>query len=200
MAKNGKRMESVQKIFAKYEMEPSHARRVKRLALQLFDGLALLHGLGEHEREWLEAAALLHDIGWSQLGKGHHKSSMKLILKEKLDYWSIDEQAVIDNIAQYHRKSQPKESHKNYAALSPAYQQKVRQLAALLRIADGLDRSHGDVVDKIECRIQSDQVLLALTCQRDLQMEHYGFEKKKGLFEDVYGLRVSIDEIKNPWT
>jgi len=130
MAKNGKRMASVQKIFSKYDAEPSHAVQVKRLALQLFDGLASLHGLGEREREWLQAAALLHDIGWSQPGKGHHKNSMKLILRENLDSWTEDEQRIIANIARYHRKSEPKESHKNFADLPPADQQKVRRLAA----------------------------------------------------------------------
>ena len=200
MATNGKRMESVRKIFAKYEMEPSHALHVKSLALQLFDGLKSLHGLGDREREWLQAAALLHDIGWSQAAKGHHKNSMKLILKEKLDNWTIDEQRIVANVARYHRKSEPKESHKNYALLPVKDRQKVRQLAALLRIADGLDRSHGEVIDKIECHIQGDEVLLTLTCRRDLQMEHYGFEKKKGLFENVFGLRIIIHDIKNSWT
>jgi len=199
MAKNGKRLESVQKIFTKYEMEPSHAVHVKRLALQLFDGLESLHGLGDREREWLEAAALLHDIGWSQAGKSHHKNSMKLILKEKLDNWTSDEQRIVANVVRYHRKSEPKKSHKNYAGLPPADRQKVRRLAALLRLADGLDRSHGDVVDKIDCQIQDGQVLLTLTCQRDFQMEHYGFEKKKNLFENVFGLRIIIHDIKSPW-
>ena len=199
MGKNEIRLGPILALFTKYEMEPLHAVQVKVLALQLFDCLKKLHGLGDLERQWLEAAALLHDIGWSQGEKAHHKSSMKLILSDGFDGWSQNEQLIVANIARYHRKSAPKESHKNYAALQVKERQVVRQLAAMLRIADGLDRSHSGVVEKLACDIDNDQVLLTLFCRRDLHLEHYGFEKKRDLFQNEFKLGIVIHDIKNVW-
>ena len=199
MAKNGKRFEPIQALFNRFEDEPSHAIQVKRLSLQLFDCLTKLHGLGDHERQLLDAAAMLHDIGWSQGQKAHHKSSMKLILKNRFDGWTSEEQLIIANVARYHRKAGPKENHKKFAALSLQDRQIVNQLAALLRIADGLDRSHGDVVETVKCDIKNDQVLLTLICRRDMQLEHYGFDKKRDLFQKVYGIDIVIHDIKNSW-
>jgi len=199
MAKQIKRQDPVNTLFLRYEKEPAHATQVRRLTLQLFDGLTELHGFGDRERQWLEAAALLHDIGWSQGPKAHHKNSMKLILKHRFDGWTEEEQLIVANIARYHRKSAPKLSHKNYAALPTAARQIVLQLAAILRIADGLDRSHGNVVEKIDCKIDPDRLSLTLVCHRDIHSELYGFEKKRHLFEKAFGLPVVINNIKNSW-
>ena len=122
---------------------------------------------------------------------------MKLILKDDFDGWAQEEQRVVANVARYHRKSMPSESHKNYAALGVNERHIVRRLSALLRIADGLDRSHSSAVEKLQCDIKNDQILLDLTCRRDLHLEHYGFEKKRDLFHAVFGLEIVIHEIKN---
>lgn len=199
MNKQNSRFEPVFALYKKYELEPEHAEQVNKLALQLFDCTQDVHELGDREREWLNAAALLHDIGWSQGGTSHHKASMKLILNNRFDGWTQEEQLVVANVARYHRKAAPKDGHKNYAALDDVDKEKVNKLAALLRIADGLDRSHGGVVEKLDCTIESDCVSLNLTCRRDLNLEHYGFEKKRDLFETVFGLRISIKNVKNAW-
>ena len=184
-------------LCGKYRNEDAHSRHVAALTLQLFDQARSQLGIPAADRRVLEAAALLHDIGWSQGDKAHHKNSMKLILKDDFDGWAQEEQRVVANVARYHRKSMPSESHKNYAALGVNERHIVRRLSALLRIADGLDRSHSSAVEKLQCDIKNDQILLDLTCRRDLHLEHYGFEKKRDLFHAVFGLEIVIHEIKN---
>lgn len=191
------RFQSIRKVMKHYEREPQHARQVARLALRLFDDLTLLHGLGELEREWLEAAALLHDIGWSRSNAEHHKESGRLILKADLIGWLDEERQVIANIARYHRKAAPKETHKSFAALSETAQTVVAKLAAILRIADGLDRSHHNVVESVTCRIDHDVVRLELFCRREIGFELFGFEKKRDLFHGAFGLEVVIDGIRD---
>jgi hypothetical protein len=111
-------MEGVFRLMRRYDGEEAHSRPVCKLALELFDQLQALHGLSALERQWLEAAALLHDIGWSQAGQAHHKASLRLILHERLPGWSDEEALIIANIARYHRKSAPRSKHRHFARLS----------------------------------------------------------------------------------
>ena len=186
---------SVRMLMKQFDREPQHALQVTRLALKLFDQLNALHGLGDKERDWLEAAGLLHDIGWSQSANGHHKESQKLILKADLLGWSDEEKLMIANVARYHRKSAPKVSHKLFAVLNESAQAAVAKLAAILRVADGLDRSHHNVVDEITVRLADDAVRLQLHCRYEIGFELYGFEKKRGLFGQVFGREIVVESI-----
>ncbi len=190
---------SARSLMKKFDHEPTHAKQVTRLALQLFDALQILHGFGQNEKAILEAAALLHDIGWSEGRKGHHKTCMKLILKNDLPGWNDDEKILIANVARYHRKSLPNDSHKNYAILNEKEKSLVRKLASLLRIADSLDRSHTDAVDTIEAQLGSDTVNLSLAVRGEIATELYGFEKKRDLFAEAFALPIVIDKIRNVW-
>ena len=124
---------------------------------------------------------------------------MKLILKRKWPHWLDDENQVIAQIARYHLKASPQPKHKRIAALRPAQQILVRKLAALLRIADGLDRSHGAVIQQVRCRIETDTVLLSLLCRAEIGLELYGLDKKKDLFRQTYHKDILIDTIQHTW-
>ncbi len=185
---------SVSWMMAQYENEPSHPEQVCKLALQFFDQLHALHQLGESERDLLQAAALLHDIGWHRGEKGHHKSSMKMIWDAELDGWSKSERQMMANIARYHRKSHPAAKHKKYNKLGKPEKIVVKKLAALLRIADGLDRSHARAVDSIECALDKNSVALTLYGKGNLSEERAGFEKKRRLFMDVYKIGIHLEK------
>jgi len=190
------RIRTVRQRMHEIDPEPSHAMQVCDLVLQLFDQLGEVHGLGGAERELLEAAALLHDIGWSIGAKGHHKSALKLILEIDLPGFKAQERQIIANIARYHRKAHPHHDHAHFARLSQKQQRTVRVLASLLRIADGLDRSHLNAVERISCRVEADQVGLSLKCRTDCGAELYGFERKKELFTETLGLGIFIEGIE----
>ncbi|RCV64982.1 Exopolyphosphatase/pppGpp-phosphohydrolase/Predicted phosphodiesterase [Methanophagales archaeon] len=187
-----KRVEQTREIAGMYDPDQEHSNTVRRLALELFDKLSDLHSLGEEERYWLECAAILHDIGWSQGPKGHHKSSLRLILNEQKFPFTSDERYIIGSIARYHRKAKPKNSHYHFAALSQEKKAKVRVLASFIRIADGLDASHAAVVTDFDPKIDSDCVTLVCFVTGDMSLESESVLKKKDLFESVIGRKVIV--------
>ncbi len=148
-----------------------HAQQVARLAVALFDATRDDHGLGDAEREWLEYAALLHDIGVHISYERHHKHSEYLIRHGDLRGFDPGEIGVMAQIARYHRQAPPNKNHAAFAALSPSQRRVVRVLGAMLRLAEGLDRSHAQVVDQIELVRGGDDWLVRLRSGEDPELE-----------------------------
>lgn len=122
--------------------DQGHTDRVAINADQLFVALADLHNLEAEARGWLREAAWLHDIGWCEGGQGHHKTSLRLILSaDELD-WKDRHRQIVGSVARYHRKALPSAGHTHFATLSNKDRDVVQKLAALLRMADGLDYAH----------------------------------------------------------
>lgn len=147
------------------ERRPVHVEHVARLADQLFGQLVGLHGLGPRQRLVLEAAALLHDIGQGHqdpLVERHHKHAARLIRERAWVHFSPSEVELIAQVARYHRKSKPDTTHDEYRALDPANRRIVQCLAALLRLADSLDRSKQQVVREVRVEIRPNQLLFHL--------------------------------------
>ncbi len=141
-----------------------HNLQTARLALRLFDVTASVHGLGGREREWLEYAALLHDIGYSVHYRGHHKHAYYLITNAVLDAFDQREVEIIALVARYHRgsfpKARPNASDPALAVLKPWQQRTIRKLATLLRLADALDRTHASRIEEIYGSIRGRKVTL----------------------------------------
>ena len=181
------RRRSVLDLARRCDWHQSHSEQVARLCVELFDATRPLHGLGTEQRELIEYAALLHDIGWHIAREKHHKHSLYLILHGNLKNFTSEEVRVIANIARYHRKAKPSASHKQFARLSKDARRVVRVGAALLRIADGLDRSHSGVVTGLSCRINGRRVEVTLKARGDAELELWTARSKRGLFADVFG-------------
>jgi exopolyphosphatase/guanosine-5'-triphosphate,3'-diphosphate pyrophosphatase len=171
----------------------THSEQVSRLCMRLFDELKSLHGLGAAERELIEYGSLLHDIGWHIGGQGHHKHSMYLIQNGNLRNFTAEEIAVVANIARYHRKSPPKSRHIAYARLSRRQRRIVDIGAALLRIADGLDRSHASAVTDLKCRIEGRRVRCILSTRADAELEIWAARRKMEMFRDVFGCEIEFE-------
>ncbi len=167
-----------------------HSRHVADLALKLFDQTRSLHGLGDQEREWLEYAALLHDIGYLINSRQHHKHTYYLIKHSDLAGLTADELEIIANIARYHRRAIPKPGHDSLRALSPKGRKTVNGLSALLRIADGLDRSHFSVIQDLTVKLGK-PVQLLLHATSDPELEIWTARTRSDLFEKVF--RRGID-------
>jgi exopolyphosphatase/guanosine-5'-triphosphate,3'-diphosphate pyrophosphatase len=180
------RRRSVIDLARRCDWNQTHSEHVAMLALKLFDELRPLHGLGTLERELIEYAALLHDIGWHIGRKGHHKHSAYLIRHGDLKDFSQEEVAAMANIARYHRKAIPTLDHAEYAALSKRARRIVDVGAALLRLADGLDRSHSSVVTNLRCRIEDSQVRCSVTARVDAELELWGARRKKDCFNAAF--------------
>ncbi len=172
--------------------EEDHSRQVALVALLLFDQLKDLHGMGERERFWLHCAGLLHDIGWIGGQASHHKTSRDMILRAGDLPFSPEARRIIALTARYHRRALPAPSHKVYRDLPANERAVVRKLAALLRIADGLDRRHVKAVDDLRCRVLADRVEIRIKSVDFSVWESSAAKKKADLFESVFKKKVSV--------
>lgn len=174
----------------RYERE--HTHQVTKLALELFDALASLHEMGSRERFWLQCGALLHDIGWTEGQQGHHKTALKLIMADPRLPLARREREMVGLIARYHRKALPSEQHTYYSHLNAADRRCVGVLGGILRVADGLDRTHGSVVQGVRCQVSKRQIAILCQVRADADIEFMTARKKADLLESVFERSVVI--------
>jgi len=170
-----------------------HPEHVARLALQLFDQLEQDLGLEPVARDWLEYAALLHDIGHHIGHKDHQRHSYYLITNGELLGFRREELEVIALTARYHRKGSPKDADDGYRLLSRGDRRTVRALSALLRVADGLDRSHYGVVKDVAVLRRGDKLTLLLhTAGDDAELEVWEAARRTALLGEELGVDVAL--------
>ena len=186
-------IEEVRQWMETIDPEPEHEQQVTRIALMLFDKLQPIHGMARRERELLEAAGLVHDLGMSISAKKHHKLSYDLVRSHRFLMWRPEEVELFALIARYHRKAEPDMEHLPYAALPERDRAAVRKLSAILRVSDGLDRAHLSTVQDIEASYDSNTVRLRLHAYRDCGTEIWGAERKADVFERVFSRRLTIE-------
>jgi exopolyphosphatase/guanosine-5'-triphosphate,3'-diphosphate pyrophosphatase len=169
-----------------------HALHVARLALAVYDGLSVPFSLKKSDRKLLEAAALLHDVGYFIAYSSHHKHSYHLIRHAELFGFSPRERELIAQIARYHRKSLPKRKHEAFQALNDDDRQRVERLGGVLRLADGLDRSRSSAVHSVSCSSGGKRFTLRLEGSEDMSVEIFGATAKKDLLEKAFGMLVVL--------
>jgi exopolyphosphatase/guanosine-5'-triphosphate,3'-diphosphate pyrophosphatase len=178
--------------------DPGHSAHVAHLALQLFDATASQHGLGTEAREYLEAAALLANVGLAISHSKHHKHSYYMIRNsDRLVGLTDREIELIAQIARYHRKGDPKPSHVEFAALSPDEQDLVRTCAAILRVAIGLDRGHESRVRSVQVEPRGDDLVVqAIVADgADVDLELYAASERSGLLAEVLGHPIELEAV-----
>ncbi|MFC1575409.1 HD domain-containing protein [Gemmatimonadota bacterium] len=176
----------------RFMFDESHGLQVARLSLSLFDQLQELHKLGEHERRLLLSAAILHDAGAFISRKGHHRHSLYVLSRSELPGLSPTDMLMVANMARYHRKSGPREAHPEFMRLSERNRDRTTRLSAILRVADALDRSHLQNVDSVQASLKKKELTLTLDGQGDFLLERWALSQKKDLFENTFGLTVSV--------
>ncbi|MBI3794225.1 MAG: Ppx/GppA family phosphatase [Nitrospinae bacterium] len=186
-------LSSARLIGKKYQYDESHAETVARLSGMLFDATKELHGLNGEHRVLLEAAALLHDVG-SFIGVSkHHKHTYYLLSSTPIIGLNKEQQAVVANIARYHRMASPTERHEGFAALSTAGKAATTKLSALLRLADAMDTEHEGIVKKFRLDLTKSKASLALEGSGDLLIEKWKLARKCDLFEEVFQLKLVLE-------
>lgn len=184
--------EIVYNLMKECSADMEHAKQVEDYAMKLFSAMSIVENFSEREKLYLRIAALLHDIGYCVEKKSHHKHTMQIILDNGIDGFSSEEVSVIANIARYHRAAYPDESkHSEFALLSNEQKNLVKKLSALLRIADGMDKPHKNLILRIEAK-ETEQSF-------DFYIKTIGFKpkldmakEKSSLFELVYGKTVNF--------
>ncbi|HMK92987.1 MAG TPA: hypothetical protein VK576_08310, partial [Thermoleophilia bacterium] len=193
------RERSVLQLLRACDADERHARHVARLALELFDSgrAAGLHKLGDHERELLDDAAMLHDIGTFVSYADHHLHSAYLIANADLLGFDQREIGIMAATALFHRKA-PSQRFPAFAHLERDDRRAVRVLSNLLRLAERLDRSHGTVVRRAELVAGAPrEIVLRLQTRGNAQLELWGLENRRAQLEKAFRrtLRIEVDEL-----
>jgi exopolyphosphatase/guanosine-5'-triphosphate,3'-diphosphate pyrophosphatase len=179
------RRRSVVELGERCGYSATHARHVAQLALSIFDQTRAVHKLDDREREWLEYGALLHDAGVHISYERHHRHSYYLIKNGELRGFDPEEIEVIALLARYHRQATPKKTHEGYGALKGTRRRAVRTLGAMLRLAEGLDRSHAQVVTALDVVPRGDAYLIRLKAAGDAELELWAAHRHGAELERV---------------
>jgi len=187
------RRRSVVELAERCHYWPEHASQVARVALSLFDQTRGVHGLGDRERQWLEYSALLHDIGVHISYEKHHRHSYYLIKHGDLRGFDPQEIEVMALIARYHRRATPKKGHPGYTDLPTALRKVVKVNAACVRLAEGLDRSHAQVIDSVRLHDRGKDAVLQLNVTGDAELELWAAGRHVTAFENLIGKPVRFE-------
>lgn len=187
-------LRSARILAGRYQSDPSHGEHVRNLCVKFLSDLTDLHQLTAHDALLLQVAAILHEVGTYVSPRAHHKHSEYLILNSEVFGLDRLDVTIVALVARYHRHSGPVLDHPSYAALSTEDRIRVSKLAALLRVADALERTHAQRVSQIEIRRESGKLRLRLPGLADAAVERLAMASKADLFEQVFGLAVVIDE------
>jgi exopolyphosphatase/guanosine-5'-triphosphate,3'-diphosphate pyrophosphatase len=198
------RTRSVLSVARRYDYDAPHSHHVAGLAARIFHETRDLHGLDEQECKLLEYAALLHDIGYHIAPNNHHRHSLYLIKNSEMPGFTGNETAIIATVARYHRGSMPagradakaRREHEDFKALDREDRKVVLRLASILRIADGLDRAHRQVITDLNIQLSGTGVTLHLVSNGDSELEIWSAERKAEWFRKVF--RVSVNFEREP--
>ena len=186
------KLRGVHAVGRRFGYEETHARQVAKLAEKIFDSLAPAENLSRHHRTLMLAGALLHDIGYHIAHESHQKHALYLIKNSELTGFSEAERAVIANIARYHRGPLPKNRHADFAALNLADREIVSKLAAIVKLADALDRSHDSRVYDLQCHDGAKSLHVELCSTADCSNEMLEVERKRDLFDQAFNRTLTF--------
>lgn len=204
------RLAGVRAFAQRCRYERPHSEQVATLSLSIYDqlceGSSLVPGLGAdaRERELLESAAVLHDIGILVEYQRHHKHSRVMIQHADLPGLTPREIEIISLVARYHRRSEPSTKHADFAALSAQDRDLVERLAGILRLADGLDRSHKQRVRAVHLRFGAKTLTVEAeaggasgealgTSAADVATDVATGTEKAALLERLVGMKIRVE-------
>lgn len=178
----------------KYRVDKKHARHVAALCVKLFRELQPVHQLDKRHELLLEVAALLHEVGGFISSRSHHKHSMYLILNSDLFGLTRNDMTLIALVARYHRRAMPSPTHAEYTSLDRDSRIAVSKLAAILRVADAMDRNHMQQISDLTFAREAGQFVITVRHVEDLTIERMAMKEKGAMFEEIYGIPVVLRE------
>ena len=173
----------------------AHSRQVAKLAVELFDSTGALHELDGGDRELLELAALLHDIGELVSRDGHARHSAYLIENGDLRGFSPVEIQMLACLGRYHVRGRPRESFPAWEALERADRDRVLKMLSLLRIADGLDAAHDSVIGHVGVERSGGCVEIVVSARGDAELERWMLQRKVQLFQELFEVPISLEVV-----
>ena len=195
------RARSVLSVARRYAYDVAHSHHVVRLATRIFDDTKELHQLNRQDRKLLQYAAILHDIGYHIAHNNHHRHGLYLIKNSEMPGFTGDEIAIMATMVRYHRGSLPSKSsdarsrheHEDYYALDRGQRAKMLRLASILQIADGLDRSHQQLISDVRCEVDHETVTFVASSAGECELEMWSAERKAAWFSDIFKVDVRCE-------
>jgi exopolyphosphatase / guanosine-5'-triphosphate,3'-diphosphate pyrophosphatase len=189
------RRASVMSLCSRSRWPEAHSRQVARLALELFDATAAVHGLDGEDRELLELGALLHDIGELVSRDGHARHSAYLIENGDLRGFSPIEIQMLACLGRYHVRGRPRESFQSWESLERKDRDRVSKMLSILRIADGLDASHDSVIGHLGAELSGLGVEMVASARGDAELERWMLQRKRALFQELFEIPITLEVV-----
>ena len=187
------RRRSVMELAQRGTPAAEHAQQVSRMALAIFDQTQRQHRLDKRAREWLELASAVHDVGEHISYEDHHLHSYYMVKNGNLRGFEPDEVEVIALLTRYHRRGTPKKSHPTFARLSRPTRRAVRWLSAMLRVAESLDRSRAQLVERVTLTEHGDGWRMRVAGSADLELEVWAAQRNSGPLSEELGAPVRVE-------
>ena len=183
---------SAEALGHRYRFDRDHGHHVAMLATRLFDELRAEHGLGDRERLLLQVSALLHDVGVYVSLRAHHKHSQYILAASQIFGLSNEETAIVSNIARYHRRGLPQDTHVPFIALDRTDRLIVNKLGAILRLVNALDAEHAQKVRDVKLIRRGSNWILELEGDADLTLEQLAATARGDMFAETYGRQLIV--------
>ncbi len=189
-------MTFAQNMSQRYLVDQDHANAVKKFALHIFDRLRKIHLLPENDRHLLAIAATVDDVGSFINQISRYEQSARILEANKIIGLSDRENQIVTEITRYQSDEDgPEIGDHHYRNLSPEVQLTVAKLTAILRLATALDASHKQKIRRIIVSLKKeDQLIIHAVTNSDITLERWYFNKRASLFEEVFGIKVSLKQ------
>jgi len=187
-------MQAATEIGVRYKTDRRHADHVAQFAQQLFRELKTLHGLDSRYELVLRVAAILHEVGMFISPREHHKHSLYILMQTEIFGLSTSERELVALLARYHRRYNPERNHPHFSDLDREERMIVFKLAALLRIADALDRSHAQRIKNIILRPEGSRLTILTPGVEDTTIEQIAINSKCDIFREIYGYDIVLTQ------
>jgi exopolyphosphatase/guanosine-5'-triphosphate,3'-diphosphate pyrophosphatase len=182
------RWQAIEEACRRYGVDPRQAEPVRQHAAQLFRDLAAVHELPAEYQTWLEAAAMLRDIGKFLNHQGYHRHAQYIIANSELYGFTPQQRVVTSAIARYQGKSRPAPEGRTMRQVPPEEYEHVRRAVVLLRLAVALNQDRASDVLKVRVRVYPKRVLLELLPGRTgAELELWSLRKEASYFREVFG-------------
>jgi exopolyphosphatase/guanosine-5'-triphosphate,3'-diphosphate pyrophosphatase len=185
-------LQAARDVAKKFKTDHKHAEHVARFAQQIYTELQDLHGLDAKHELLLRVAAILHETGMFVSPREHHKHSLYLILNSEIFGLSALDRTIVALLARYHRRYNPDSNHPQFSDLSREGRMTIFKLAAILRLADSLDRSHSQRIKAIKLRRDGDVFIIETPGVDDTTVEQLAVNGKCDIFNEIYGYEIEL--------
>lgn len=178
-----------QNISKRYMGSKRRSETLEKITLTIFDSMKKVHGLGKRERLLLRIAAILHDCGKFISMMNLAECSYNIIMSTEIIGLSHTEREIVANVVKY--------NHADFVYSQNIDYLTIAKLTAILRVANGLDRSHRQKFKDVKTTLKDGSLVITVDTDEDITLEKGLFKEKAKFFEEVFSVRPVIKQKKS---